>query len=186
MICGSVGKGIWVSATVSWSTGPMTNPASWIAVRMSRKWQPPTSNGVARGVVRGKAVGHPVDDLDRNPGALGMGLGDGAQMRFGFDGDHFCDGLGVVPEVELVARADLDHPAGQAVEQGTAIGADNADRRPDRRSHAVRPLVFRCPGHLPASPAQGGRALLRVLSQRRLLIREMGGLRLSSALAGLM
>jgi hypothetical protein len=35
-------------------------------------------------------------------------------------------GLGVVPEVEPVVGADLYHPAGQTVEQGTAVGADTA------------------------------------------------------------
>jgi len=36
------------------------------------------------------------------------------EIALRLDGDHFAHGLGVVDEVEPVARPDLDHPPGEA------------------------------------------------------------------------
>lgn len=47
-------------------------------------------------------------------GVLGGPFGQAPQVTFRFNRHHLGDRAGVVAEVHAVARADLDHPAGQA------------------------------------------------------------------------
>ena len=53
----------------------------------------------------------------------------GEQLRFGLDGDHLGDRLGVVREVGAGAGADLEHPAGQP---GQVLARAAASAAPSR------------------------------------------------------
>jgi hypothetical protein len=66
--------------------------------------------GVEGGVGCGQRVGVSGHDPDRYRRVRGCLLGQGAQVVFRLDGEHFGDGVRVVAEVQAVAGADLDHP----------------------------------------------------------------------------
>lgn len=79
---------------------------------------------VEEGVVAGQVAGGTVDDLDRDGGLRGVGLGDGPQVGFRLDRDHLGDRGRVVGEVEAVAGSDFDHPSGHAADERLAAGSD--------------------------------------------------------------
>jgi hypothetical protein len=65
-----------------------------------------------------------VQDLDRDRGALGGGVGEAAKVRLGLDRDDLGDGGRVVGEVQAVADADFQHPAVEIGEELVAVLAD--------------------------------------------------------------
>ena len=79
---------------------------------------------VEEGVVGGQVAGGTVDDLDRDGGLRGVGLGDGPQVGFRLDRDHLGDRGRVVGEVEAVAGSDFDHPSGRAADERLAVSSD--------------------------------------------------------------
>jgi hypothetical protein len=71
----------------------------------------------------GSSAGHrgAVDHADGDGSLLGGGFGQGAEVRLRLDGEQLGDRWRVVGEVEAVAGADLQDPAGQAGEEGAAV-----------------------------------------------------------------
>ena len=78
-------------------------------------------SGVHAGVRRREGVGAAVDHPDRNRRLAGGDLGQAAQIRLGFHSEDLGDGGWVVGEVEAVAGAHLQDPAGQAGQQRAAV-----------------------------------------------------------------
>jgi hypothetical protein len=76
---------------------------------------------VHAGVSGREGVGGAIDHLDRDQGQVVGGLGEGTQIRLGLHGQDLGDRWRVVGEVEAVAGADLEHPAGQAGEEGAPV-----------------------------------------------------------------
>lgn len=62
----------------------------------------------------GRGVGGAVDHSDRNWRLAGGDLGKAAQIRLGLHSEDLGDGRWVVGEVQTIAGADLQDPAGQA------------------------------------------------------------------------
>ena len=91
---------------------------------------------------------HAVDHLDGDGGLGGRLERRLAQHRLGLDGEHALDRLGVEGEVEAVARADLDHLAGEPGEQLAAVLALGArgGAHVDPREEGVVDLLD-CVGH---------------------------------------
>jgi hypothetical protein len=69
----------------------------------------------------GQRLGGARQEPDRNRRLPGRGHGLAAQVGFWLYGQDFGDGGRVVREVEAVAGADLQDPAGQAGEEGAAV-----------------------------------------------------------------
>ena len=82
-----------------------------------RAQQPGHDDRVELAVGGGQVPGGAVGYLDRDGCSRGRLRRADAQVRLRLDGHHLPDGLRVVREVQPVARADLDHPAGQPAEQ---------------------------------------------------------------------
>jgi hypothetical protein len=77
--------------------------------------------GVHAGVSRREGVGAALDHPDRDRCLAGGDLGKAAQIWLGLHSEDLGGGRRVVGEVEAVAGADLQHPAGQAGQQRAAM-----------------------------------------------------------------
>jgi len=90
---------------------------------------------VERAVRRRQPFGRAVDYRDRQPGLPGLLLGELAQVPLGLDGQHAGHRLGIVAEVQPVARTDLEDRAGEARQEPRPVVGDprrfHAGRRPD-------------------------------------------------------
>ena len=147
--------------------------------------------GVEGAVVRGDALGQPVDHGDRHRGPRGRSDRVLPQVRLRLDGQHLVDRRRVVREVRAGARTDLDDPPGEARQQPRAVlggpvrlhGGGDPDpqagepgvlhRRPvDRASgHGSTMTSGRRPGNGPPTPPRDRRRSrdprrARILSSR--------------------